>query len=102
MTSTDDDGDDDGDGGSRVDAPGLRRFSEGDGGAGSLLTAPAGAMLTAEAAAGPWRARSCAGGRVGGGGATTRCVGAVRAMAGDHDPAMSGGAVSGAAGGGRG
>ena len=94
---------DDDDDGSRVDAPGLRRFSEGDGGAGSLLTAPApGAMLTAEAAA---RAvamleSTCAGGEggMGGGGASVErwCVGAVRAMAGfqaRHDPAMSGGAV---------
>ena len=62
---------DDDDDGSRVDAPGLRRFSEGDGGAGSLLTPPApGAMLTAEAAA---RAvamleSTCPGGGGGGGG----------------------------------
>ena len=101
LTATDDDDDDDG--GSRVDAPGLRRFSEGDGGAGSLLTAPApGAMLTAEAAA---RAvamleSTCPGGGGGGGGGGASverwCVGAVRAMAAfqaRHDPAMSGGAV---------
>ena len=103
LTSTDDDDNDGDNGGSRVDAPGLRRFSEGDRGAGSLLTAPApGAMLTAEAAA---RAvamleSTCAGGEggMGGGGANVErwCVGAVRAMAGfqaRHDPAMSGGAV---------
>ena len=101
LTSTVD-GDDDDDGGYRVDAPGLRRFSEGDGGAGSLLTAPApGAMLTAEAAA---RAvamleSTCPGGGGGGGGGASVerwCVGAVRAMAAfqaRHDPAMSGGAV---------
>ena len=96
LTSTDDD-----DEGSRVDAPGLRRFSEGDGGAGSLLTAPApGAMLTAEAAA---RAvamleSTCPGGGGGGGGGASVewCLGAVRAMAAfqaRHDPAMSGGVV---------
>ena len=94
---------DDDDDGSTADAVGVRRFSEGDGGAGSLLTTPApGAMLTAEAAA---RAvamleSTCAGGEggMGGGGASVErwCVGAVRAMAGfqaRHDPAMSGGAV---------
>ena len=90
----------DDDDGSRVDAPGLRRFSEGDGGAGSLLTPPApGAMLTAEAAA---RAvamleSTCPGGGGGGGASVERwCIGAVSAMAGfqaRHDPAMSGGAV---------
>ena len=53
LTSTDDA--DDG-GGSRVDAPGLRRFSEGDGGAGSLLTAPAPVRCSPrKPPPGPWR-----------------------------------------------